>query len=135
MTLFYGDVDYIIQLASIEPMDLQCDDEQELKSLVSDILQRLKSHIDSRLSREVSMEEMQYDAIQDIAERSVIDILNYAQQLQMSDIVSRDEMAVYLVHAADALEKLDDKLAPFQGKESQVKITWTGRDRDADNNS
>lgn len=135
MTLYYGDVDYIIQLASIEPMDLQCDDEQELKSLVSDILQRLKSHIDSRLSREVSTEEMQYDAIQDIAERSVIDILNYAQQLQMSDIVSRDEMAVYLVHAADALEKLDDKLAPFQGKESQVKITWTGRDRDADNNS
>lgn len=127
---YYGDINHIKQLSEFDANQFRMSAEVDFDELIENILKRLKVHIDTRLGEEVNEDNDKYLAICDIAERICIDILNYAQQMQISDIVERDNIEAYLMDTTDAIQNLRDELEDFKEKKKKVKVTWTGRDKD-----
>jgi len=124
---YYGSVDKVKRMAQKDYEDLGLENEDQYDDLVEDILEKLKSHIDSRLAQgEIDEEDKRYKAVCDIAERKVLDMFSVIQQLQTGDIVDIDELSTHIINTTDAIRDLNEELMNFHVR--KVRVSWTGKE-------
>lgn len=92
----------------------ETDAEQALNDLLTTWIDRIASHIHTRLKKELIPTDDEYEAIQDIVVRTVAKIVAVAQQQRTSPIVQINDFAVTILNTSEVIKDLDKELKPFK---------------------
>lgn len=90
------------------------DTEKELKKLLEIWIERIASHIHTRIGKEVAEDDSDFLAIQDIVIRTVAKLVAVAQQQRTSPIVQLNDFAISVLNTSDVTKDLAKELRPFQ---------------------
>lgn len=88
--------------------------EEAMDELLSIWIERIASHIHTRLERQISSDQDEYQAVQDILIRTVAKVVAVAQQQRTSPVVQISDFAVSILNTSEVTKDLGKELRPFQ---------------------
>lgn len=103
----------ITDLTGITKDDFQFENENAFNELLEIWITRVASHIYARINREISENDKDYEAIQDIIIRTVAKLVAVAQQQRTSPVVQIDNFAVNVLNTSEVTKELNKELKPF----------------------
>lgn len=108
----------IRDLTGIQSTDFQFKEgdkpDEALDAMLKTWIDRIASHIHSRLNRRVSKDDDDYLAIQDILIRTVAKVVGVAQQQRTSPVIQINEFAVSILNTSEVTNDLKKELKPFR---------------------
>ncbi|WP_373896379.1 hypothetical protein [Virgibacillus sp. CBA3643] len=110
----------IKQLTGTSTNDFHFSDEdnpqQALDDLLKNWIEKVASHMHTRLGRSISESDKEYLAIQDVLIRTVAKTVAVAQQQRTSPVVQINDFAVSILNTSEVTKDLDKELRPFLKK-------------------
>lgn len=105
----------VIALTGTQPTDFGFDanEEQKLEQLIQTWVEETASNVRVRLGRSVEADGIEAAGMKGVLVRTVANILAVAMQQRSSPIIQLGDFATRVLNTGDALDKLDDELAPF----------------------
>lgn len=131
MPLFAGQIETdvvtptdIRQLTGVTASDFdfpsESDPEKALDTLLSIWIERIASHVHTRLEREIQAEDDEYKAIQDVVIRTVAKVVSVALQQRTSPVVQISDFAISILNTSEVVKDLPKELRPF--KKSSINV-------------
>jgi hypothetical protein len=108
----------IKRLTGIQVADFMFENESDptvaLDELLSTWIEQISSHVEARLHHSISVEDTEYQAIQDVVVRTVAKVVAVAQQQRSSPVIQINDFAVSILNTSEVTKDLDKELKPFQ---------------------